>query len=130
MAPPGKTPRPSRPLWLVVIILAALFGGMFLSSQQTPKLGLDLRGGTSVTLTPVVAEGTGSVPKSSLNKSVDIIRQRVNGLGVAESEVITEGNNIVVSVPGSHRDQVLKVVGTTAQLRFRQVLSLGWPRGD
>jgi preprotein translocase subunit SecD len=122
----GNTPRPGRALAVVAVILAALFGGMFLSGQHSPKLGLDLRGGTSVTLTPVQTEG-GKVPASALNQSVNIMRQRVNGLGVSESEVTTEGNNIIISVPGKHRDEVLKLVGTTAQLRFRQVLEQGPP---
>jgi preprotein translocase subunit SecD len=81
-----------------------------------PKLGLDLQGGASVILQPKTE------PKGDqLQTAVDIINRRVNGLGVAEAEVVTQGNNIVVSVPGGSRDSI-KSLATTAQLRFRQVL--------
>ncbi len=119
---PANTPRPGRALAVSAIVLIALYAAVFLGKTQTPQLGLDLRGGTSVTLTPRPENGKGKVTKASLSKAVDIIRQRVNGLGVAEADVATEGNNIVVSVPGKGRSEVIKLVGTTAQLRFRQVL--------
>src|SRR4051812_7386669 len=97
---------------------------MYATGETTPQLGLDLRGGTQVTLEPkIVPCVTGKITKSGVSKAVDIIRQRVNGIGVAESDVATEGNNIVISVPGKGRDEVLKVVGSTAQLRIRQVLA-------
>jgi preprotein translocase subunit SecD len=81
-----------------------------------PKLGLDLQGGASVILQPKTE------PKGDqLQTAVDIINRRVNGLGVAEAEVVTQGNNIVVSVPGGSRDSI-RSLATTAQLRFRQVL--------
>jgi preprotein translocase subunit SecD len=106
-------------LGLIVVLFAVMFG----TGTTSPQLGLDLRGGTQVTLTPKLAEGVGGkITKSNLNKAVDIIRQRVNGIGVAESEVATEGNNIVISVPGKGRTEVVKLVGTTALLRFRQAL--------
>lgn len=104
------------------LVVVALYAGVFLGKTRTPQLGLDLRGGTSVTLTPRVQSGSGAITSASIAKAVDIIRQRVNGLGVAEADVATEGNNIVVSVPGKGRSDVIKLVGTTAQLRFRQVL--------
>lgn len=104
-----------------LLVLVALYAGVFLSDNRTPQLGLDLRGGTSVTLTPKVTSG--KVTKQALGKAVEIIRSRVNGLGVSEAEVATEGNNIVVSVPGKGRGDVLDLVRRTAQLRFRQVLA-------
>jgi preprotein translocase subunit SecD len=86
------------------------------SSFLTPKLGLDLQGGASVILQPK------TTPKASqLQTAVDIINRRVNGAGVAEAEVVTQGTNIVVSVPGGNRDSI-KSLATTAQLRFREVL--------
>jgi preprotein translocase subunit SecD len=118
--------RTGRFLALSAVLVAALYAAMFGTGHKSPQLGLDLRGGTQVTLTPEAIDKTqGKVTKSTLNKSVDIIRQRVNGLGVAESDVATEGNNIVISVPGKGRDQVLKIVGSTALLRIRQALAEG-----
>lgn len=123
-----EIPRPWRPLALAFLVVVALYAGMVLTRTFTPKLGLDLRGGTSVILTPRVAEGSGTVTRRALDQAVEIIRQRVNGLGVAESEVATEGNNIVISVPGAGQGEVVNLVGQTAQLRFRQVLQEAGPQ--
>jgi preprotein translocase subunit SecD len=102
------------------LLLAVLYSIVFLGGPGgqplAPKLGLDLQGGASVILQPKTE------PKGDqLQTAVDIINRRVNGLGVAEAEVVTQGNNIVVSVPGGSRDSI-KSLATTAQLRFRQVL--------
>lgn len=115
----------TRPAWTRLVILAvifvALYASMFISGHTTPKLGLDLQGGTSVTLTPklLTANKNAKVPSSALDQAVDIIRQRVDGLGVAEADVVKAGNNIEISVPGKGRDQVVQLVGQTAQLAFR-----------
>ncbi len=117
-----NAPRPGRALAVTGLVLLALYGGLFAGKSKAPQLGLDLRGGTTVILQPVGVK-SGKVSKDSLAKAVDIIRQRVNGLGVAEADVTTQaGRNIVISVPGKGRDQVVKLVGQTAQLRFREVL--------
>ncbi len=123
MAGPAKQ-RPGRSLGLVAAALIALYLGVFLGPTQTPHLGLDLRGGTEITLTahPI---GNGKITKSALNQAVDIIRKRANGLGVSNASVATQGNdNIVVQVPGKGHS-VLSAVGQTALLRFRQALSIG-----
>ncbi|MCA1719904.1 MAG: hypothetical protein LC779_01920 [Actinobacteria bacterium] len=101
-------------------ILVLLYSIVFLAGPKntplTPKLGLDLQGGASVILQPKTQ------PKQSqLDTAVEIINRRVNGAGVAEAEVVTQGNNIVVSVPGGSRDSIRRLA-TTAQLRFREVL--------
>jgi preprotein translocase subunit SecD len=108
-------------------VIVALYLGVFLGPSSTPALGLDLRGGTEVTLT-AHSVGSGKVTKSALNQAVAIIRDRANGLGVAGATVNTQGsNNIVVAVPGKGRDEVLDTIGQTALLRFRQVLELASP---
>jgi len=91
-------------------------------------LGLDLRGGTSVTLQPRISEGaTGKVTTAAIDQAVAIIRNRVNSLGVAESEVAAQGSGanrqIVISVPGDTGRRIVELVGNTAELRFRQVLA-------
>jgi preprotein translocase subunit SecD len=103
---------------LLVVVVAAY--GLLFWKGYTPKLGLDLRGGVSVILTPKV-EGGGRVSSAQLQQAVDIIRQRVNGVGVAEAEVVTQGQNIIISVPGKGRE-VVQQLGSTAQLRFREVI--------
>lgn len=101
-------------------LFALLYGLMAVTGTWTPRLGLDLQGGTSVILTPR-ATGGQSVNSGAINQAVDIIRQRVDGLGVAESEVHRTGNQIEISVPGRGRSDVVDLVGQTAELRFRQV---------
>jgi preprotein translocase subunit SecD len=96
------------------------------TTQYKPRLGLDLEGGTSVILSPRVAKGQkGDVTPDALNQAVSIIRSRVDSFGVAEAEVTTAGDNIVISVPGKQDKNILATVQQTAQLRFRQVLVSG-----
>ncbi|TFV67637.1 protein translocase subunit SecD [Blastococcus sp. CT_GayMR20] len=104
---------------LIVAILYALI--FFTGSTRTPQLGLDLRGGTTVTLTARTPDGQ-APDQEDLELARQIIEQRVNGLGVAEAEVVTEGDsNIVISVPGDDGEQA-RELGQTAQLRFRPVI--------
>ncbi|MCB0911290.1 MAG: protein translocase subunit SecD [Propionibacteriaceae bacterium] len=95
---------------------------MALNNVWTPKLGLDLRGGSTITLTASNVSGEGSVDPASLELARTIIQQRIDGYGVGESEVTTSGDRqIVVSVPNVQKDDLVRLVGTTAQLYFRQV---------
>jgi preprotein translocase subunit SecD len=96
---------------------------MVTTGATKPRLGLDLQGGTSVILQPRLSGG-GKVTDSAINEAVDIIRQRVNGLGVTEADVQTQGHNIVVSVPGATSQQAVELIASTAQMRFRPVLAV------
>nr|WP_246324858.1 protein translocase subunit SecD [Petropleomorpha daqingensis] len=104
------------------MILAGLYALVFFTgTSRAPQLGLDLRGGTTVTLTAKTPDGKAPA-KEDLELARQIIEQRVNGLGVAEAEVVTEGSsNIVISVPGDNGEKA-RELGATAQLRFRPVL--------
>src|SRR4051812_38088733 len=96
---------------------------MFLQGKSTPQLGLDLAGGTTVTMKAQTESGK-NPPSDQMNEAINIIRKRVNGSGLTDAEVTKQGDNvIVVSVPGDKADQkkVIDLVGTTAQLQFRQV---------
>ena len=106
-----------------VLIVAALYGLIFFTgSDRTPQLGLDLRGGTTVTLNARTPDGQAPA-QEDLELARQIIEQRVNGLGVAEAEVVTEGDsNIIISVPGDNGEQA-RELGATAQLRFRPVIT-------
>ena len=119
--------RPGRTLAILAVLLIGFASLAFIQNDKV-KLGLDLRGGTSVTLIPRVSKG-GTVSSDAINQAVAIIRQRVNSLGVAESQVSAEGtgNNqeIVISVPGDTGSRIVDLVGETAELRFRQVLADG-----
>jgi preprotein translocase subunit SecD len=105
-----------------LLIVATLYGLVFFTgTEHTPQLGLDLRGGTTVTLTARTPNGEPPA-EEDLELARQIIEQRVNGLGVAEAEVVTEGDsNIVISVPGDDGEQA-RELGATAQLRFRPVV--------
>ena len=118
-----RTAPASRYFLAFVLIVAALYALVFFTgTERTPQLGLDLRGGTTVTLTARTPDGQPPAPED-LELARQIIEQRVNGLGVAEAEVVTEGeSNIVISVPGDDGDQA-RQLGATAQLRFRPVLA-------
>jgi preprotein translocase subunit SecD len=106
---------------LVVFALVGVIWGVIAVQGLEPRLGLDLRGGSSVTFVPTNPRG-GNPTSEQLNTTVDIIRNRVNSKGVAESEVNLEGGNIVVSIPDvPNPDDVIQTVGTTAQLQFRPV---------
>ena len=135
---PVKTAaRPGRTLAILALVLIAMTSLVFIQGAKSVRLGLDLRGGTSVTLQPRIAPGDeGKITSDAIDQAVSIIRQRVNSLGVAESEVSAQGSGtnrqIVISVPGDTGRRVVELVGQTAELRFRQVLASasGVPSGS
>lgn len=118
----SKVGHPLRTLVALFIVIAALYGVMAATKSWTPRLGLDLSGGTTITLTARNTNGKGGVSATSLEQARSIIQQRVDGLGVGESTVTTAGGNqIIVSAPNVQRDQLIEQVGQTAELRFRAV---------
>ncbi|MDL2077333.1 protein translocase subunit SecD [Streptomyces sp. GXMU-J15] len=122
----GAQSRPGRSLVLILIAMVALTGGMFLSGHTTPRLGIDLAGGTSITLRAEAEPGQESaINKTNMNTAVDIMERRVNGLGVSEAEVQTQGDrNIIVNIPkGTNSKEAREQVGTTAKLYFRPVVA-------
>jgi preprotein translocase subunit SecD len=109
---------------VVVFTLVGVIWAVIAVKGLEPRLGLDLKGGSSVTFVPTNPRG-GEPTAEQLNTTVDIIRNRVNSKGVAESEVNLEGGNIVVSIPDvPNPDDVIAAVGTTAQLQFRPVTEI------
>lgn len=125
MAPPA-TSKPGRLLIaLIVLLLGGVVWAFWPGTDSSVRLGLDLQGGTQVILVPQpVVEGT-EITEEQLAQTVEIIRARVDGLGVAEAEVTTQGSGnsaaIVVSVPGLGQDRVVELVQRTALLNFRPV---------
>ncbi|MFD8057410.1 protein translocase subunit SecD [Streptomyces cyaneofuscatus] len=125
--PSGGQGRPGRALVIILIAMVALAGGMFLSGHTTPRLGIDLAGGTSITLEAQNQPGKpNAINPTNMDTAVGIIERRVNGLGVSEAEVQTQGDrNIIVNIPkGTNSKQAQEQVGTTAQLYFRPVLTV------
>src|SRR5215208_436338 len=109
-------------IFVTVTVLAV--AGVLVAGWR-PLLGLDLQGGLSVVLKPKT-----DVDSDKLDQAIGIIRNRVDALGVAEPDITRQGGNIVVSLPGvKDQQRALDLVGTTAELRFRPVLSLQPPVG-
>ena len=122
--------RAVRTIAILLLTILGFTGVAFVLGATTFKLGLDLQGGTSVTLQPRIEQGeSGKVTAEAIDQAVEIIRQRVNSLGVAESEVSAQGTGvnrqIVISVPGETGRRIVDLVGQTAELRFRPVLAEG-----
>jgi preprotein translocase subunit SecD len=113
----ARKPNPGRTVVVFLLLTALTYGLVALAGVWTPKLGLDLQGGTRITLIT-----KGDVSSKSLSEARGIIEDRVNGSGVAEAEVSTQGNKyIVVEIPGESRRDLVETVKRQAQLRFRVV---------
>ena len=113
-----KTARPGRTLVVFFLALAIAYGLVALAGSWKPQLGLDLQGGTRITLVAANED----IESESLEEARQIIDDRVNGSGVAEADVVTEGGDIiVVEIPGENSRDLVETVQRTAQLRFRLV---------
>ncbi|MET8775236.1 protein translocase subunit SecD [Nocardia sp. NPDC050713] len=122
MPPSQGSAHPLRLLGVYAALLAVIYALVFFTGDKspTPKLGIDLQGGTRVTLTARTPDGS-KPSQDSLQKAQEIIENRVNGLGVSGSEVAIEGDNIVITVPGDDGQQA-RALATTAKLYIRPVL--------
>jgi preprotein translocase subunit SecD len=133
VAAPSKRssrPTPVRKAWRSLtwlgVIIALLFGinaaaVIWGGGSWTPKLALDLEGGTQIILAPKVETGA-NVSQEQLDQAVSIIRQRVDASGVSEAEINTEGDNVVVRIPGELDDQTRARIQSSAKLELRAVL--------
>jgi len=122
VASPSGQIRPGRYLAFFLFIVVLLYGLVFGTGDHklSPKLGIDLQGGTRVTLT--ARTETGAAPsREALEQARQIIENRVNGIGVTGTEVVLDGTNLIITVPGEEGEQA-KDLGQTAQLRFRAVI--------
>ena len=112
-----------RLLWSLIGVLVVAFGGFGanLAAGNHPSLGLDLQGGASVTLEPI-----GTFDPAALDVAVDIIRKRVDSIGVAEPEIIRQGDTVIVNLPGV-KDQkaALELVGSSGEVLLRPVKQMG-----
>lgn len=113
-------PRPWSLLSIFGLVFFIILIGAYAVADRglTPKLGIDLQGGTRVTLIPI-----GSPDEQDLRLAQDIIRDRVDGLGVAGTSVVIEGSNIVLTVPGEDSSQA-RELGTTSQLTILSLIHI------
>jgi preprotein translocase subunit SecD len=119
----SSTPvHPARYLTLFLVLLIGVYLLVFLTGdkQAKPKLGIDLQGGTRVTLTARTPDGSAPT-REALNQAQQIISDRVNGLGVSGSEVVIDGSNLVITVPGNDSSEA-RNLGQTARLYIRPVI--------
>src|SRR5690348_10803108 len=116
----SRTVRPGRTLLVFLLAVVVMYGLAAIGGTWKPKLGLDLAGGTTITLVPQSSPAGGQ-----LDQAASIIRQRVNGNGVTEATVATQGSQIVVSVPGKLSQGLVDSVSRQAQLRFRVLADCG-----
>jgi preprotein translocase subunit SecD len=104
-------------------LFTVVVSGSFVANivaDNTPSLGLDLQGGASVTLTPI-----GEFEDGALDAAVEVIRRRVDSIGVAEPEIIRQGNTVVVNLPGvKNQDEALALIGRTGAVEMRPVLNI------
>ena len=125
----GPAPAAKKTLlWLGVLFaaLALLLGGgsMWSNATWTPKLALDLEGGTQMILAPQVQGGSSQISPEQLDQAVEIIRQRVDGSGVSEAEISTQsGSNVVVSLPGIPDAETRDLIQASAHMEFRPVIA-------
>jgi preprotein translocase subunit SecD len=113
-----------RSLWysLIGIVAAAILSVVaVVAAGWKPLLGLDLQGGASVVLQPV-----NKVDNAVLGQAISILRKRIDALGVAEPDISRQGGTVIIQIPGiKNQADVLRIVGQTAELRFRPVLCNG-----
>ena len=104
-----------------IVLVAAVAIGLTIGTGDQPSLGLDLQGGASITLQP-----EGEYDAIALDVAVEIIRSRVDAIGVAEPEIIRQGDTVVVNLPGvKDQQRALDIVGRTGDLQLRPVLQQG-----
>ena len=122
MASPSTPVHPARYLAIFLALLVGVYLLVFLTGDKKaePKLGIDLQGGTRVTLTARTPDGSRPT-RDALNQAQEIISSRVNGLGVSGSEVVIDGDNLVITVPGNDSSEA-RNLGQTARLYIRPVI--------
>jgi preprotein translocase subunit SecD len=123
VASPSAPVHPARYLAVFLILLVGVYLLVFLTGNKRadPELGIDLQGGTRVTLTARTPDGSRPT-REALSQAQQIIGDRVNGLGVSGSEVIVDGDNLVITVPGTDGSEA-RNLGQTARLYIRPVIN-------
>ncbi len=123
MASSSVPVHPARYLSVFLLLLVGVYLLVFLTGDKraAPKLGIDLQGGTRVTLTARTPDGS-APSREALAQAQQIISARVNGLGVSGSEVVVDGDNLIITVPGNDGNEA-RNLGQTARLYIRPVLN-------
>ena len=110
----------SKLLMRLSLVIVVVIGAIWLSFFKPTKLGLDLKGGVYVVLEAVPDEGV-TLDDAAMNRLIEVLDRRINGLGVAESLVQKAGSNrVIIELPGiSNTEDAIKMIGKTALLEFK-----------
>ena len=102
------------------LVIVVVIGAIWLSFFKPTKLGLDLKGGVYVVLEAVPDEGV-TLDDAAMNRLIEVLDRRINGLGVAESVVQKAGSNrVIIELPGiNNTEDAIKMIGKTALLEFK-----------
>jgi preprotein translocase subunit SecD len=121
----GGGQGPGRLLAFLAVVIVALYATMIGTGNLTPRLGIDLAGGTSAIYTASPPKGsTTGITAANMGTAQTIIQERVDGFGVSEAQVSVEGGNTIdVEIPGKNVQAQLAQIGQTALLYFRPVLA-------
>lgn len=118
---------------LIASLVVVIAAGSVLAAGLRPVLGLDLQGGISAVYQPVLPEGT-EIPddfEDIIDETIEIIRSRVDSLGVAEPDISRSGTDVIVQLPGvTDAERLRELIGRTAQLRFRPVIETFQPGSE
>ncbi len=117
-------------VWRALAVLAVIGAAVALVVNRPIRLGLDLRGGTQIVLEARASE-TQQVDADTVTRTLEVLRRRVDQLGVAEPSLQRSGEDrIIVELPGvTDPEEALEVIGRTAQLTFHHVLGIAGPKG-
>jgi preprotein translocase subunit SecD len=119
----GAGQGPRRPLAFLAVVMVGLYATMFGTGTLTPRLAIDLAGGTSAVYSASPAPGSTTIPAGALGTAVSIMQERVNAFGVSEAQVSQQGSNTIqVEIPGKNSQALVNQIGQTALLYFRPVL--------
>ena len=110
----------SKLLMRLSLVIVVVIGAIWLSFFKPTKLGLDLKGGVYVVLEAVPHEGV-TLDDAAMNRLIEVLDRRINGLGVAESVVQKAGSNrVIIELPGiNNTEDAIKMIGKTALLEFK-----------
>ncbi|MBS9776370.1 MAG: protein translocase subunit SecD [Fusobacterium sp.] len=106
----------------VVLVLGVLITSIWFSLMKPIKLGLDLKGGAYIVL-EAIPEGDVKIDNKAMNRLIEVLDRRVNGIGVAESVIQKAGDNrVIIELPGlKDTEEAIALIGKTALMEFKIV---------
>lgn len=118
------------PMWRAVAALAVIATSLYLALTMSPRLGLDLRGGTQLVF-ETRDSPTVKADAAATDRTLEVLQRRTDALGVVDPTLVRSGEKrIIVELPGVlDPRRAAEVIGRTAQLSFHAVLGDDDPKG-